>query len=163
LILEVIEKMGNRENLVGLIASTLNRQKIEEKLTKTKWDLKDNTILFKNGTKILIAEGKFGDVCLRSKIIIGLAGIANEQAAGFGKPVFCFVGSGPQTTLRRWQEIQKITGKSMEIISGSAEEKAGQIINILHSPNKMEEMVKVGKESKKDWGACERIAKLIVS
>jgi uncharacterized protein (TIGR03492 family) len=175
LILSVIEKMAAqaREKFVGLVASTLDRERLAKKMTEVGWrmyetlpaDLKrgiTGMLVSPRGTAVYLAEGKFGDVCVRSDLIIGLAGIANEQAVAFGKPVVCFPGSGPQTTLRRWQEIQKITGKSMAILSGSAEEKAAAIWRILRDPARMAEMAKIGKESKPDWGGTERIVLLVL-
>ncbi len=158
LILEVFENMYKADNkLFGLIASTLDRGRIKV----NGWELSGNKLMSGSGATALIAEGKFGDVCLRSKLIIGLAGIANEQAVAFGKATVCFVGKGAQTTLRRWKEIQKITGESMAIISGSAEDKARQILDLLNDPARMEEMARIGKASKPLWGGVKRIADLI--
>lgn len=177
LILEVIEKMAaqanKQEKFVGLVASTLDRARLAKKMTEIGWrmyeplpaDLKrgiTGMLTSPRGTAVYLAEGKFGDVCVRSDLIIGLAGIANEQAVAFGKPAVCFPGSGAQTTLRRWQEIQKITGQSMAILSGNAETKAAAIWQILRDPAKMAEMARIGKESKPDWGGTERIVKLVL-
>ena len=93
--------------------------------------------------------------------MIGLAGIANEQAAGFGRPVVCFAGSGAQTTLRRWREIQKITGASMLILEGSLDAKAEQLLRLLHDQKKMAEMAALGKASKPQWGGVARITELV--
>ena len=49
----------------------------------------------------------------QARIIIGLAGTANEQAAFLGKPVLCFPGSGPQSTPTRFQEQQKLMGPNI--------------------------------------------------
>ena len=175
LILEVFEqlcvKAPSVENILGLIASALDKGKLQEKIKHTNWIFSETSpeshskgltgrLTAKSGAEILIAEGKFGDVCLRSRLIIGLAGIANEQAVAFGRPTVCFVGKGPQTTLRRWQEIQKITGSSMEILEGGAEQKAQAILTLLSDDKKMNEMGQIGKNSKPQWGAIERIAKM---
>jgi len=148
MILEVLDLMARKKPLLGLIASTLDKEKIKKAIKKTNWSLIDNRKLVSTGgTTALIAEGKFGDVCVRSQLIIGLAGIANEQAVAFGTPVICFPGSGAQTTMRRWKEIHKITGDSMKIVTGTAEEKARQIIDILNDKQLMATMSRIGKES----------------
>lgn len=155
LILEVFDNMYRADHkLIGLIASTLDRKKIKV----NGWELSGDKLISKNGATALIIEGKFGDVCIRSKLIIGLAGIANEQAVGFGRPVVCFPGKGAQTTLRRFQEIHKITGDSMFILKGKPKEIAGKILELLHSPKRLEEMGRLGKESKPVWGGIRRIA-----
>jgi|GEM_PF-409682 len=158
LILEVFDRMYRSDNkLVGLIASTLEHEKIKVQ----SWELSGDQLRSKSGATALIAQGKFGDVCVRSKLVIGLAGIANEQAVGFGTPVVCFPGHGPQTTLRRFKEIHKITGDSMAILSGSTEEIARQTLDILNDPRRLAKMKDIGLKSKPDRGAVPRIASLI--
>jgi len=152
LILDVLAEM-EEVKFTGLIASTLDKTKL------TEHGLLDRIKNFPRPLRLI--EGKFGDVCLRSKLIIGLAGIANEQAVAFGKPVVCFPGSGAQTTLRRWQEIQKITGNSMLILTGDTKAKAEKIIALLHDQSKLAEMGRLGKASKPQWGGVARITKLI--
>src|SRR4030067_897644 len=45
-----------------------------------------------------VVKGKFADVLRRSQVVVGLAGTANEQAGGLGKPLITFPGliQGPQ-------------------------------------------------------------------
>ncbi|MDD5593560.1 MAG: lipid-A-disaccharide synthase-related protein [Candidatus Margulisbacteria bacterium] len=167
LILDVVDEIRG-ENLVGLVASTLETEKVKVKAAARGWSfspLSEHSLTGKltsrKGTTVLIAEGKFGDVCLRSKLIIGLAGIADEQAVAFGKPVVCFPGSGAQTTLRRWEEIEKITGDSLLILAGSAPEKAEKILALLHDQKKLEAMGQSGKASKPQWGGVNKIAQLV--
>ncbi|MFA5112777.1 MAG: lipid-A-disaccharide synthase-related protein [Candidatus Margulisiibacteriota bacterium] len=158
LILEILEKLYQTDrNLVGLIASTLDRHKIKV----PGWELAGDKLTSAGGATALLVEGKFADVCLNSKLIIGLAGIANEQAVAFGKPVVCFPGSGPQTTLRRWQEIQKITGHSMEIVQGDAAAKAEQIAALLRNEDRLNAMAAIGRASKPQWGGVGRITALV--
>jgi uncharacterized protein (TIGR03492 family) len=169
LILDLLEEIRG-EGLVGLLASTLDREKVAAKAAAKGWEFSPlaghgltGKLTSPHGMTVLIAEGKFGDVCLRSKLIIGLAGIANEQAAAFGRPVVCFPGTGAQTTLRRWREIHKITGDSMMILEGDAEAKAEKIIGLLHDEQKLDEMARLGKLSKPRWGGVGRIAELIAA
>lgn len=152
LILDILSEL-KEEKFTGLIASTLDRQKLEDK------GLLSRIESFPQPLRLI--EGKFGDVCVNSTLIIGLAGIANEQAAGFGKPVVCFPGRGPQTTLRRWKEIQKITGDSMLILQGSPSQIANEIRALLHSPERLAKMGQLGRASKPDWGGLKNIAGLV--
>ncbi|HVN67312.1 MAG TPA: hypothetical protein VMT55_02995, partial [Candidatus Sulfotelmatobacter sp.] len=168
LCLELLDELRG-EKVVGLIASTLDKEKIKVRAAALGWSftpLAEHSLTGKlispKGPTALIAEGKFGDVCLRSKLIVGLAGIANEQAAAFGKPTVCFVGQGAQTTLRRWQEIRKITGESMLILTGDTKAKAAQISALLHDQSTLAEMGRIGKESKPQWGGIGKIADLAV-
>lgn len=167
LILAVLDEIRG-EGLVGLAASTLDKEKIRAKAAARGWEFSPlsghgltGKLTSPSGLTVLIAEGKFGDVCLRSKLIIGLAGIANEQAVALGRPVVCFPGTGAQTTLRRWREIHKITGDSLLILEGGAEAKAEKILGLLHDEQKLSELARLGKLSKPRWGGVNKIAQLI--
>jgi len=159
LILDVFDHLHKLDQkLIGLIASTLEREKIRV----NGWELSGDKLRSKSGATALIAEGKFGDVCKASRLIIGLAGIANEQAVGLGTPVVAFPGRGPQTTLRRWKEIHRITGNSMAILTGKPEEISEKIWKLLKDPHQLEKMSRIGVDSKKDRGGINHIANLIV-
>lgn len=167
LCLDILDELRGEE-LIGLAASTLDRDKIAAKAAAKGWEFAalgshhlTGQLISAKGTRVVLAEGRFGDVVLRSKLIIGLAGIANEQAVALGRPVVCFPGTGAQTTLRRWQEIHKITGDSMLVLQGSTEEKAEKVLALLHDDKRLFEMAHLGKLSKPRWGGVERIAQLV--
>ncbi|NQY73124.1 MAG: hypothetical protein HRT90_00005, partial [Candidatus Margulisbacteria bacterium] len=82
---------------------------------------------------------KFTDVLHMSQLIIGLAGTANEQAIFMGKPVICFQGFGPQSTLTRFLEQQKLMGKGLYIVANPAPKEIANQVKILlklHTSNK---------------------------
>ncbi|MAH80184.1 MAG: hypothetical protein CMP39_00650 [Rickettsiales bacterium] len=70
--------------------------------------------LTKDKTNIFFSND-FLSVINQATVIIGLAGTANEQAVFLGKPVICFEGFGPQTTLKRFQEQKKLMGDKVII------------------------------------------------
>jgi len=169
LIFSVVDAMARQnKEIVGLVAFALDREKLKNMLS---WKYDEYNALEKgitakvtspSGTTFYLAEGRFGDVCKASKLIIGLAGIANEQAVGFGTPVVAFPGKGPQTTLRRWKEIHHITGDSMAVLTGSTEEVSSKTLEILKDPARLKSMRQIGLDSKKDRGAIPRIARFIL-
>lgn len=57
----------------------------------------------------------FKELINQATCIIGLAGTANEQALYLKKPVICFEGFGPQSTLKRFQEQQQLMGNHLII------------------------------------------------
>ncbi|MBN3032996.1 MAG: glycosyltransferase [Candidatus Saganbacteria bacterium] len=167
LILELFDELRG-EKLTGLVASTLDREKVRQKCAARGWEFAPlaehgltGKLTSRRGSKVLLAEGKFADVCLRAKLVIGLAGIANEQAAAFGRPVVCFPGRGPQTTLRRWHEIRKITGGSMLVLTGSTEKKAAELLALLNDRERLAEMGRLGRASKPEWGGTKNIVRLV--
>ncbi len=57
----------------------------------------------------------FNDVLHQSTIIIGLAGTANEQAMFTGRILITFIGTGPQSSKKRFLQQQKLieSGRSI--------------------------------------------------
>lgn len=78
----------------------------DQSLTYLKDPLSDSKLFISNNFKAVINQA---DAC------IGLAGTANEQAAFLEKPVICFEGFGPQTTLKRFQEQRQLMGKNIVV------------------------------------------------
>ena len=72
----------------------------------------NNYFVSQNNIKVLISFD-FLAVINQSKLIIGLAGTGNEQAAFLKKPVICFEGFGPQSTLQRFKEQHKLMGDNI--------------------------------------------------
>ena len=178
MILEIIDEMKrlslNGEEFIGLAASVLEVKRLGSMALKQGWvftpggDLESREgivgrLISTSGAEVFLAEDRFGDVCLESDIVIGLAGIANEQAVGLGVPVVAFVGTGPQTTMRRWREVQPATGGGMLVLSGTPDEKAQRLWSILRDPACRQRLSRLGKESKGERGAIERIATMITA
>ena len=98
------------------LADTLDIQKIS---AESHWiyNLNSQTLTSpKNNCTILITKN-FKALINQATCIIGLAGTANEQAVQLGKPVICFKGFGPQSTLKRFHEQQKLMGKNIIVCS----------------------------------------------
>ena len=84
------------------LAGNLSLDKAAEILIQSGWKAAAEGVsgsererfLRKNGAGLLLAQGRFGDILEASSVCIGLAGTANEQAVGLGKPVVAFPGPG---------------------------------------------------------------------
>jgi uncharacterized protein (TIGR03492 family) len=77
--------------------------------------LKD-TLNNTDGQIHVVFSEDFVDVVNQSQVILGLAGTANEQAVFMGKSVVCFPGFGPQSSLQRFYEQQKLMGDRILVI-----------------------------------------------
>lgn len=90
-------------------------------IEKIKLDLNWRLIESKKNNHYFISENNvkvhisldFLAVINQSKLVIGLAGTANEQAAFLKKTVICFEGFGPQSTLQRFKEQHKLMGDNI--------------------------------------------------
>jgi uncharacterized protein (TIGR03492 family) len=177
MILDVVDAMKklapDGENLIGLAASVLELGRLKSMALERGWTFSQagdievgdgiaGKLESPTGAEVFLAEGRFGDVCLSSDVVIGLAGIANEQAAGLGVPVVAFVGRGPQTTMRRWREVEPAAGGAMLVLTGELKEKARRIWSILRDASYREKLSRLGKESKGERGAVERIATAVI-
>lgn len=87
--------------------------------------------LNRQGCHVVFTRGIFGTVLHASDVVIGLAGTANEQAAGLGKPVVTFTGSGPQTTPTRMREQEKLLLGAAKYVEGPVEMVAEEVISLL--------------------------------
>ena len=90
------------------------------------WNIYKDTLQFKT-LRIEITKS-FGDFLALSDKVIGLAGTANEQAIHAGIPVFSFVGTGPQSSKKRFLEQQQLLGKSYHFLDESEPKKLAEII-----------------------------------
>jgi hypothetical protein len=62
--------------------------------------------------------GDFQSLLNQADMVMGLAGTANEQCVGMGIPVVAFVGSGPQTTKRRFVQQGKLLLGGVRLLKG---------------------------------------------
>ncbi len=112
---------------------------------------------FASGGTRLIMTRAFADAVARATVVVGLAGTANEQAAGLGKPVVAFPGPGPQFT-RGFLDLQrKILGEAL-IAASSPEEAAGVVLHLLDAPEERVRRGQAGRERMGSPGAARRIA-----
>ncbi|MBI3975596.1 MAG: hypothetical protein HY334_04315, partial [Armatimonadetes bacterium] len=99
----------------------------------------------------------FAAAIARATVVVGLAGTANEQAAGLGKPVVAFPGPGVQFTPGFLSLQRKILGEAL-VPTPSAEEAAGAVLRLLASPEERARRGQAGRERMGEPGAGARIA-----
>lgn len=149
------------ENIIGIIKGTKWTYKIPEKKEKLQGIY---LLLLSPGGKstLKIIYHHFGDVLNQSDIFIGLAGTANEQAVGMGKPLVAFPGTGTQYTLSFARAQKLLLGNSMKLLSNSSKEIAGTVIDIIENKEKYKSMGNEGKNRMGRPGAVKRMADIII-
>ena len=86
-------------------------------------------------TKIYVTS-HFSQALQCATVVLGLAGTANEQAVYVGKPVICFEGFGPQSTMQRFQEQKRLLGEGLTVLStNDVQTIADALLNQLRDPN----------------------------
>ncbi len=109
------------------------------------------------GIEATVTTDHFADALARATVVLGMAGAAHEQAAGLGKPVVAFPGTGPQFTLRFLREQQKLLGDAL-VVAASPEEAAGAVRALLGDPADRERRGRIGRERQGEPGGSAAIA-----
>jgi len=98
------------------LAPGLEKQAFEQVLATTGWQKKgDQNQAFwqRSAAEIRLIQGAWGSILAQSQILIGLAGTANEQAAGLGIPVVSFSGQGLQYSPRFAEAQTRLLGPAL--------------------------------------------------
>ncbi|MBT5856002.1 hypothetical protein HOH87_05130 [bacterium] len=113
-------------------APQFNVSEMSEWLKVGDWDFAagaDGTTIRHSALGIRVQfSDDFQSVIQRSTFLIGLAGTANEQAVYCGRPVVAFPGTGPQTSLKRFEEQAHLLGNKLHVIPETSAQKIGQSI-----------------------------------
>ncbi len=103
------------------------------------WILKKDTeqLLFQHSNHHVSVSYNFFDSLQQASVVIGLAGTANEQAMHAKRQLISFIGSGPQSTKKRFlQQHQLIEGsRPIFIDSNDPIEISKQLADILSKHN----------------------------
>ncbi len=151
------------------LAGNLSLDKAAEILIQSGWKAAAEGVsgsererfLRKNGAGLLLAQGRFGDILEASSVCIGLAGTANEQAVGLGKPVVAFPGPGSQFTKKFLAAQKRLLGDSLAAVEGPLE--AGRaVLEILADGDRYRRMAACGRERMGEPGGADRMAAEII-
>ncbi|HHV93740.1 MAG TPA: hypothetical protein GXX47_04280 [Firmicutes bacterium] len=159
----IVEELPDAYFAVAL-AGNLSLEKAAEILIQNDWQPEAGAphrererFLAKNRACLLLAQGRFGDILAASRVVLGLAGTANEQAAGLGKPVVAFPGPGSQFTKRFLAAQKRLLGDALEAAEGPIP--AGQaVLSILADEEKYRRMAACGRRRMGEPGGAERMA-----
>lgn len=106
----------------------------------------EGKIIMKNRVEIPVLKGCFAGLLKSCDLVIGLAGTANEQAAGLGKPVITFPGRGVQFTERFAKAQKKLLGEAVCLVAPAPRIVAEHVQIILSDPVLYNRMATAGKE-----------------
>jgi len=104
--------------VVGIVAKgNLSLDILIQQAVNFGWELVGEGVLKspKNGMVIELTS-KFVDAVCASRVVVGLAGTANEQAVFLNRPVVCFPGFGPQSTEKRFREQRALLGPRLHVV-----------------------------------------------
>jgi uncharacterized protein (TIGR03492 family) len=103
----------------------------------------------------------FAEAVQAADVVVGLAGTANEQAAGLGKPVVTFIGPGSQVT-RPFVALQKRLLGDALVAARDWQEAVGEVVRLLQDPSERARRGTAGRERMGQPGAVRKIALVIL-
>lgn len=156
-LLAVAELIPEKPRGICAIPSCLDVNKFRRVARSAGWTCSNGTIA-KSGVEILLAVDRFDEVATDSSVILGIAGTANEQAAGMGKPVISVPGFGPQTTTRRMLKQERLMGGAVKFARRGIHQAAKEIAYLLSHPEEAERRGWIGRARMGPPGASGRIA-----
>jgi len=125
------------------------------------WEV-DGEFLRSGPTAVLLSR-EFGAALTAATVVVGLAGTANEQAAGLGKPVVAFpVDGAAQFTSRFLALQQRLLGHAL-VAALDWEDAARAVVHLLRDPEERRWRSVAGRERMGTGGAVAQIAENILT
>ncbi|MEM6868344.1 MAG: hypothetical protein AAF528_08185, partial [Cyanobacteria bacterium P01_C01_bin.121] len=118
--------------------------------------------------EILCYSDAFSDIACRARLVVGMAGLAVDQAMAIGKPIVQIAGEGPQFTYAFAEAQDRLLGLSVRTIGTQAatpailKEAAQCIVKTVDDEAYLKACVDNGQERFGPFGASARIANLIL-
>ncbi|MCF8009201.1 MAG: lipid-A-disaccharide synthase-related protein [Halanaerobiales bacterium] len=110
---------------------------------------------------ISIIHNGFGDVLAQSEVFIGMAGTANEQAVGMGKPVITFPGTGLQFNFEFAADQKMLLGDGVKLIKRDFKKVAYALVELLEDEEEYLKRSKAGQSRMGKRGAVDKTAEKI--
>jgi uncharacterized protein (TIGR03492 family) len=156
-ILPCLEALGRRMPFEGLLAAprNLDPQGWEAIARNAGWEVSPEA--FRKDGLLLRRDHDFAQVLRRSRVVLGLAGTANEQAVGCGRPVVAFPGKGPQYNPLFAKLQAELLGPGIEVTEAAAAGVAEAIVRAF-APERQAAARLAGRERMGEPGAAARIA-----
>ena len=142
------EAMGNLAKILDVIAHLAEPERYAFVVAKAPsvtlsegavpgWRYEEAWVHEKTGVRVGLSD-QFKAVIRDARLVIGLAGTANEQAVFMGKTVLAFTGTGPQSTRQRFEEQQRLLGPSLRLLSGETSQALAKAIQAVRVPDPVE-------------------------
>ena len=161
-VIEELEKLkkGKYEFLVA-VAGNFSIAALKSKLGKVDWNIKEVNDKYiklhinspRGLSKIHIIYNGFGDVLDQADLFLGMAGTANEQAAGLGKPVVTFPGTGAQFDYEFAADQKRLLGDGVKFVDRNFVNVAYSIIELLEDDTEYKKRSEVGQNRMGERGA----------
>lgn len=156
-ILLCLEELGRRMPFEALLAAPRNLDPLgwEAIARNAGWEISPEA--FRKDGQFLRRDQDFTQVLRRSRVVLGLAGTANEQAVGCGRPVVAFPGKGPQYNPLFARLQAELLGPGIEVTEADPAGVAEALVRAF-TPERQAAARMAGRERMGEPGAASRIA-----
>lgn len=154
-----IARAGRPLRLLAAIAPGLR----PEGFCHDDWALDGLTLRAPEAPAIHLLPGGFADAAHAADLAIGMAGTANEQVAGLGKPVIIIPGAGPQFTASFAEAQTRLLGESVLLLPDEPERVAAAFWELLADGERLARIAANGTTRMGEPGAAGRIAEAIAA
>ena len=160
-ILTVIDGVPEQAQYLCALSPVLDIEKMAESVRNDGWTLASGRLLCKGDKTVVMGKDLFESVLHDSTVVIGMAGTANEQAAGMGRSVISFVGAGAQTTPARMIDQERLLGGSAAYISDFPAGVSREISWLLAHPEERQRRGEIGRQRMGPPGGAKKIAEFL--
>ena len=170
-VIEELEELTEQNfEFLTAVAGNFSLPKLKDKVQDSGWQINDlhedyrrlELLTPSNRNRITIIYNGFGDVLDQAKLFLGMAGTANEQAAGMGKPVIIFPGTGAQFDYEFAADQKRLLGEGVKFVERDFKNAAYALLELLEDDKEYHQRSKAGKNRMGDRGATEKTAKRIL-
>ena len=165
-VIKELEKLKKAQyDFLVPVVNDFSVEKLKNKLDKTNFicnNLEDKhiklQIISPTGlNKIFIIYNAFGDVLDQAKLFLGMAGTANEQAVGMGKPVITFPSKGVQFSYEFATNQKRLLGEGIKFIKRDFKKAAYSLIELLEDEKEYNKRSESGKKRMGKRGAINKV------
>ena len=129
---------------------------------------KEPSETYPNACEIICYSDAFSDIACRATVVVGMAGLAVDQAMAIGKPIVQIAGEGPQFTYAFAEAQERLLGISVKQIGTQAatpeilKAAARCVVETVEDDVYLQACVENGQAKFGPFGASARIANLIL-
>ncbi|MEO0433289.1 MAG: lipid-A-disaccharide synthase-related protein [Cyanobacteria bacterium J06656_5] len=117
---------------------------------------------------VLCSSDAFSDIVCQTTLVLGMAGLAVDQAMAIGKPILQIPGAGPQFTYAFAEAQDRLLGLSVKTIGTEPatpailKEAAQYAVDVIQDDAYLKACIANGQERFGPFGASYRIAKVVL-
>lgn len=161
-LLAVVERLQPSLRFACALVLSLDRADVAHAADKRGWTLSGDR--FQRGDRaVAVYWDRFADAIHVSVLAVGMAGTANEQAAGLGRVVVTCPGRGPQACRARLRAQQQLLGGAAIFVDGPPEAVAAEVARLLDNPEERAQRAQAGRACMGPPGASARIAEYLAA